>query len=295
MPKSGDLPPLEWEGFDDPSYTQVPDALFDVLLPYLSDAELRVLLYLIRRTFGFKKRSDAVSLSQIVNGIVKKDGERLDHGAGLSKNAACVAIKKLEAKSIILAERQQSAARGFEATTYSVRMRGMPLSFKRTSLVMQDDKAGQVVIVDDKASHKAGQALVLPDDQQQTVVQETVQQEGDSNPVPRTKREIAGERPPYSPYIAGVVLDDSTELGDTTHGPSNVTQALRLWTQSGSTEAAFVAHLHEARRLTRLYQGKQGLGTITNKMAYYFQVVRDLVQQSAGMDTAAPDGVPSIM
>ena len=37
-------------GFDEPNYTQVPDALFDELLPHLGDAELRVLLYIVRRT-----------------------------------------------------------------------------------------------------------------------------------------------------------------------------------------------------------------------------------------------------
>ena len=55
-------------GFSSPNYTQVPDELFDVLLPALSDAELRVLLYIIRRTFGFKRDADAISLSQMVHG-----------------------------------------------------------------------------------------------------------------------------------------------------------------------------------------------------------------------------------
>jgi len=34
--------------------------------------------------------------------------------------------------------------------------------------------------------------------------------------------------------------------------------------------------LHEARRLVRTYQGKQGSGTIANKMGYYFRCVADL-------------------
>ena len=78
----------------------------------------------------------------------------------------------------------------------------------------------------------------------------------------------------YSPYVAGVILDHSRELGDTPHGPANVTQAHRLWTTSGLDENAFVALLQEARLQVRLYQGKQGHGTIANKMGYYFRVVR---------------------
>lgn len=57
----------------------VPDGLFDILLPRLSGAELKVLLYIVRRTFGWKKNSDRISLSQFENGITRKTGEvRLD-------------------------------------------------------------------------------------------------------------------------------------------------------------------------------------------------------------------------
>ena len=47
----------EWKfsGFVCPTTTPVPDQLFDELLHRLSGAELKVLLYIVRRTFGFKK------------------------------------------------------------------------------------------------------------------------------------------------------------------------------------------------------------------------------------------------
>ena len=54
-------------------------------------------------------------------------------------------------------------------------------------------------------------------------------------------------------------------------------QALRLWHGSGLDDAAFVAQLHAARQRVRTYQGKQGTGTIANKMGYYFRCVSDLV------------------
>jgi len=56
-----------FQGFRSPNYTQVPDELFDELMSTLSGAELKVLLYIIRRTFGFKKGSDTISLSQMLN------------------------------------------------------------------------------------------------------------------------------------------------------------------------------------------------------------------------------------
>jgi len=99
-----------------------------------------------------------------------------------------------------------------------------------------------------------------------------------SNPsVPQNKK-YAG---PYSPYVAGVILDHSRELGDSVHAPANVTQAHLLWQAGGRDENTFVAQLHEARRLVRKGQGKQGTGTIANKMAYYFTVLRDLTESDA--------------
>ena len=91
---------------------------------------------------------------------------------------------------------------------------------------------------------------------------------------------------PYSPYIAATVLDYSRELGDGIHGPANVNQTLRLWQESRRGETAFVTVLQEARQRLRLYQGKQGPGRITNKMAYFFRIVEDLL--APGPDAPAP-------
>ena len=49
---------FKFQGFDSPTTTPVPDQFLDTLLFFLTDLtdpELRVLLYIIRRTFGFKK------------------------------------------------------------------------------------------------------------------------------------------------------------------------------------------------------------------------------------------------
>jgi hypothetical protein len=105
--------------------------------------------------------------------------------------------------------------------------------------------------------------------------QEEPDQEEDSNQVAPDEKN-RDEKPPYSPYIAGVVLDFSRELGDAVHGVSNVTQALRLHAAAGRPEQEFVDLLYEARRRTRQYQGRQGLGMIENKMAYFFSVMRNL-------------------
>ncbi len=49
---------VPFEGFPRNRYTQVPDLLFDQLLAELTNDELRILLYVIRRTEGFKRDTD---------------------------------------------------------------------------------------------------------------------------------------------------------------------------------------------------------------------------------------------
>jgi len=91
-----------------------------------------------------------------------------------------------------------------------------------------------------------------------------------------------GAPPPYSPYIAGTIDDYSRQLGNYAQRPSNIGQAQRLWQASGLAEDLFVAHLHTAYTRTRAAQGKQGTGQIGNKMAYFFEGLRDLLDLESG-------------
>ena len=113
---------LHFRGFISPRYTQVPDELFDELMSHLSGAELKVLLYIIRRTFGFKKDVDNISLNQICKGIITRDGEVLDKGTGLSQQSVITALKGLIASNAIVAKRRTSKERGYESTTYSLNL-----------------------------------------------------------------------------------------------------------------------------------------------------------------------------
>jgi hypothetical protein len=91
-------------------------------LPVLSGAELKVLIYIARRTFGFKKRSDKISLSQITRGIVTRSGKRLDGGTGLTKSTAACAIRGLVDKNIIVKVRNTTPHRGNVPSTYALNL-----------------------------------------------------------------------------------------------------------------------------------------------------------------------------
>jgi hypothetical protein len=108
-------------GFTSPAYTQVPDAVFDELIPNLTESELRVLLYIVRRTFGFKKTSDAISVNQMVGGLVTRDGRRLDHGTGLSRSAVWRGANGLVKKGLLTVNRVKNEDGEYETNIYALR------------------------------------------------------------------------------------------------------------------------------------------------------------------------------
>lgn len=111
-----------FDGFRSPHYTMVPDEAIDLLMARLTGAEFKVLMYIIRRTFGFKRDADAISLAQITRGIARRDGTPLDAGTGLSVSTAQLALKSLAEKGIIVIEKQSDRAGGDRPTVYRLRL-----------------------------------------------------------------------------------------------------------------------------------------------------------------------------
>ena len=159
----------EFRGFRRPTTTPIPDEVIDDLLPDLSGSELKVLLYICRRTFGFRKDSDNISLNQMLRGITKRDGTRLDSGTGLSRPTLLRALKGLAKKKVIVAERRKSPEKGFQATNY------------RLNFMMKgDNPLGKKTYLG--RSQKLTKPLVKKSNLQQTVVQDTVRQQQPRNP-----------------------------------------------------------------------------------------------------------------
>lgn len=184
----------EFPGFTKLLGTIVPDIAFDELMPMLTPAEWKVVCYIMRRTWGWKKESDNISLSQICTGITRRDGEVLDSGTGLSKQTAITAIKGLINKGVILAIRNATPTEGNLPTTYALRFQDQqatkpanhqtsmregkqasePANQERTLLAKQKNTP----LSKNKTSpgQSLGQALVKVLDTQTTALQQTALQ-----------------------------------------------------------------------------------------------------------------------
>jgi hypothetical protein len=170
-----------FEGVESPNGTIFPDVLLDRVMPHLSGAEFKVLAYIVRRTFGFKKESDAISLDQICNGITRRDGSVLDEGTGLARKTAVAAIQGLEGKGVILCQRRSSPEKGNLPTTFALRFRGQATNTPGTKLHQAESEmypgGGEK---QSPASHLPPIAPGTAHHSQSTVLQPTVKQGEDS-------------------------------------------------------------------------------------------------------------------
>ena len=122
-----------FEGVESPNGTIFPDVLLDRVMAHLTGAEFKVLAYIVRRTFGFKKDSDTISLDQICNGIKRRDGSVLDEGTGLARKTAVAAIHGLEVKGVIVCQRRSSPDKGNLPTSFALRFKGQPATTPDTN------------------------------------------------------------------------------------------------------------------------------------------------------------------
>ena len=73
-----------------PNYTQVPNVLFDEIMENLTGAELKVMLCLCRKIFGWHKEKDKISISQIIK------------MTGLGKTQIIKSLKTLEKMNLVM-------------------------------------------------------------------------------------------------------------------------------------------------------------------------------------------------
>src|SRR5450755_3988414 len=89
-----------WEGFTQPDtdFTRVPNNLFEALSLIESMSELKVILYVMRHTWGFQEYDTykKITLDEFVCGRMLRTRERMDSGTGLSTTA----VKEGTAKAI---------------------------------------------------------------------------------------------------------------------------------------------------------------------------------------------------
>jgi hypothetical protein len=167
-----------------PNSTQVPDVILDQWMSELSGAEFKVVMYVARRTYGFGRDSDDISINQICRGIRRRDGTRLDQGTGLSRSGVKAACNSLIGKGVLLRSGNVAQdGREREESTYRLNLyapvtsepvgRKKAYPGRKVTEVGRKAAAGRPTI-----GRQVGQKLAL----QETGIQETEQETAAAKP-----------------------------------------------------------------------------------------------------------------
>jgi hypothetical protein len=273
---------FHFDGFEAPRFTQVPDQLFDVLMPELSESELKVLLYVVRRTFGFGKSADAISINQMINGITTREGRVLDRGTGLSRSSVRRGVAGLVEKGILVVSKMMSEEGDYETNIYQLR-------FKRAQGVgsYSNHPAEGVVPASNHPDLNLGLGVEPNSNPQQTVEQQTEIQDRAveySKDTPNHFDEV-GARMLVLPFVE----DFAREFNDQAPLRSSVSRMVNLYRASGLDEVTFIDVMYQARARTKEYAGAikaevPGGGPWKSKarMGYFFAIVTDLIGAKAG-------------
>jgi len=277
------------------STTATPDWLFDEVAPGLDKAPLKVLLYIVRRTCGFRKLADAISLTQFQHGIVTRDGRQLDKGCGVTNRTSLLhALADLEARGLIAHQDAIHADGGNATTIYYLRGPGQGGGATSAPPPICQDARGGV-----PPAHPLG---VLPAHPQQTDVptNRKIERSLPPTPVAPIAEPRAGDEAgqlggdpapddagvPAAPAqaqrridadyqaLAGPITALVERLGDGAPPWASVSRSYGLMARAGLALPAFLALLDEAELLMR-----PSLPHIEKPMAYLFRVVESLIQQ----------------
>jgi phage replication O-like protein O len=88
---------LNFTGFPKPQYTRTPNLIFDQLLPELSGSQLKALLYIVRRTMGWRKDQEFIPASIA----------EIQEGTGLSNRAVIDALDFLLQRRLVLRRKRR--------------------------------------------------------------------------------------------------------------------------------------------------------------------------------------------
>ena len=168
-------------------YTPIPNDFLDQIAPGLPPAELKLMLYLYRRTLGFHKLTDRISYDQFQHGIVCRDGRRLDQGTGIGRRALVTALASLEAKGLITRDhtpgKHTPATYGIVTTTTVIPRGNPPVVDNRADRVQTD----HLVLAD--------QVIEMPPKQLNQVQDLHSTKDSDSNNMKESDRVVAAATP----------------------------------------------------------------------------------------------------
>ncbi len=104
----------------DPGWTGAPNLLIDYWVPRLGGGELKITCYVCRHTYGYHEPRARISEDRFLRGTFRKDGRRLDWGAGVKRDTLREGLASLIGHGLLTKESQRAPGGGDAAPLYSL-------------------------------------------------------------------------------------------------------------------------------------------------------------------------------
>ena len=113
-------------GFQKPdrNWSKLPHALIEALSIIETVGELKVILYVLRHTWGYQEYDSTkrITTDEFQNGRKHRDGSRMDNGTGLSRHAVRDGVHRAVAHGFLVQEEEIYRDRGRRSFVYRLNM-----------------------------------------------------------------------------------------------------------------------------------------------------------------------------
>jgi hypothetical protein len=264
------------------TYFRMPAIWIDVCAEIDNLAELKVVQYVLRHTWGYQDYEGMkhITIDEFVNGRKRRDGSRIDSGTGLSESAVREGIERAIKHGFLLCAIDDSDKARIKKY-YALHMQeetceDCPEEDYADNLEVFDNCA-EVVINYPDTNYK------LPRSSKNKPIEQTRGKRIRIVPPLNKNNEEGREDCPEEKYIPQFIKEKieglSRTLGDHEHIGSNIVQAYNLFQQSGMTPDTFANALYEAKDKAQKrnnIEKKNSKGRI-NRMPYFFMCLRQNV------------------
>ena len=131
-------------GFERPEnkWTKLPHTLIERLPLVETVGELKVILYVLRHTWGFQEFDlpKRITLDEFQHGRKRADGSRIDGGTGVSRCALNDGIRRAVAHGFLVQELEPHRDRGRQSHVYCLRMSNTGLRVSDSDTLSAADK-----------------------------------------------------------------------------------------------------------------------------------------------------------
>jgi hypothetical protein len=263
-------------------YSSLPNSWINLVACIENLSELKVVLYVMRHTWGFQEYDQfkLISLDEFINGRKRRDGTRMDLGTQLTEKAVINGLK-LAVEHGFLVDAIDDSDPGRKKKFYKLKMLPSNGHLNTIQGDLNTIQMGVNSIQGDLNSLQVRTEYYSDRSKNELENQPGELTEENIVRISHPSENFSEEGNGYTPeFIRGRIEDFSKILGDYEHIGQNVSQANRIYRESGIDPDSFVEAMRSARELAQKASiKKQNSSGRPNRMPYFFRCLSRTVKQ----------------